>query len=84
MTKTDVLEQATSRLTSALEVFEDTISQKRHTDLTAEALQEQLQTLTASLGAEKEKSEKLLIANDTVSERLDAIIDSVRTIVEAR
>jgi len=84
MAESDALEQATSRLTTALKVFEETISQKRHADLTAEALQEQIETLTASLGAERKKTERLLTANDTVSERLDAIIDSVRTIVEAR
>ncbi len=78
------MEQATSRLTSALEVFENTIAQRRHADLTAEALEEQIQSLTASLGVEREKSQKLLVANDAVSERLDAIIDSVRTILEAR
>lgn len=84
MTKSETLEQATSRLTSALEAFENTIAQRRHADLTAEALEEQIQSLTANLGTEREKSERLSAANDAVAERLDGIIDSVTTILQAR
>ncbi len=84
MTKTDPLEEAASRLTTALETFEQKVAERRHADLSADALQEQLQRLTDNLSAEREKSERLSSANNEASERLDTIIDSVKTILESR
>jgi predicted RNase H-like nuclease (RuvC/YqgF family) len=84
MTDTDPLEEAASRLNTALDTFEKRVAERRHADLSAEELQEQVQRLTENLGAEREKSEALSTANDEVSERLDSIIDSVRTILETR
>lgn len=79
----DALEEATSRLTKALETFEKTVAERRQADLKAETLTEQLDALNSRLGAERQKSEKLAAANEEVTERLDSIIDSVRNMVEA-
>ena len=82
MSKVDALEEATSRLTAALEAFEKTIAERRHSDLTAEALQEQIQTLTATLGAERQRAERLSSTNTEVSQRIDSVIDSIRAILQ--
>jgi septal ring factor EnvC (AmiA/AmiB activator) len=82
MSKSDLLEEATSRLTAALEVFESTVADRRHDDLTAEALQEQLQSLTDSLGAVREKTGRLEAANDEVAERIEEIIGSIKSILQ--
>ncbi len=82
MSKAEELEQATSRLTAALEAFEQAIAQRRHTDLTAEALREQIQTLTTTLGAERDRAERLSSVNTEVSQRIDSVIDSIRTIIQ--
>ena len=84
MTKFDPLEEATTRLTNALDTFEKKVAERRHEDLSAEALQEQVQRLTENLSVEREKSERLSKGNSEVGERLDSIIDSVKTILEVR
>ena len=82
MSKADALEEATSRLMAALEAFENTIAQRRHADLSAEALQEQIQSLTDSLGTERQRSERLSSVNEEVSQRLDSVIDSIRAMLQ--
>jgi uncharacterized coiled-coil protein SlyX len=82
MSNSDALEEATARLTKALDTFGKTVAERRHADLAAEALQEQIEALSADLGAEREKSERMAAANDEVSERLDSVIESVKAILE--
>ena len=83
MTNSDPLEEATSRLTRALETFEENVANLRHADLSADALKEQVQTLTSDLSEERQKSDRLSDANSQVSERIDSIIDSVKSILES-
>ena len=84
MSDSNALEEAASRLIRALETIEKTVAERRHATLRAEALEEQVQTLTASLGTERQRCERLEAASDEVSERLDSMIDSVRTMLGAR
>jgi predicted RNase H-like nuclease (RuvC/YqgF family) len=81
MSGSDALEEVTSRLARALDEIEKTVAERRQSDLKAGTLEEQVQTLTANLGAERERSERLAAASEEVSDRLDTAINSVRTIL---
>lgn len=81
MSGSDALEEAISRLARALDNIEKTIADRRQGDLKAEALEEQVQSLSANLGAERERSERLAAASEEVSDRLDTAIDTVRTML---
>ncbi len=72
------LNEVTERLATALKAMEDAVAAKRHDELTVESLKEQVQSLKASLDAELRRSEKLIAANEEVSQRLDTIVGSVR------
>jgi predicted RNase H-like nuclease (RuvC/YqgF family) len=84
MSQSDALNEATSRLEKALENVEKTVADQRHASLTAEAMQEQIETLTATLGNERERARRLAEANDEVSSRLDSMIDSVKAVLGTR
>lgn len=47
-------------------------------------MQEQIETLTATLGSERERSQRLFAANDEVSDRLDSMIESVKVTLGTR
>lgn len=81
MANSDALDEATSRLTSALERFESMVAERRQRELSAEALEEKLQQLTSTLDAEKARSERLENANDAVSERLDELIGAIKSVL---
>lgn len=83
MNKRDALAEATSRLDTALEAFENLAARQRQASLTVEALEEQVQTLTSGLEAERARSDRLEAANDTVSERLEAMIDRLTSIMQS-
>lgn len=76
------LNDATERLASALKAMEDAVASKRHSDLTVESLEEQLQTLEQSLDAERQRGERLESVNDDVTERIESIIESIRDMLE--
>jgi len=78
------LKSAATRLNTALETFENTVAERRQSDLRAETLEEQVQTLSDRLAAEREKSQKLLQANNAASERIDELIDSIEIMLEPR
>lgn len=84
MTESDALDEATSRLEEALETIEKTVADQRQAALRAETLQEQIDTLTVTLGKERERSQRLAEASDEVSERLDSMIDSVKAALGTR
>lgn len=84
MKESDALQEATSRLTKALEQIEKTIADRRQADLRADGLEEQIQSLTSNLGAERERYERLAAASDEVSDRLDTAIDTVRGMLGGR
>lgn len=77
------LSSATERLSTALKAMEDAVASKRHADLTVESLEEQVQSLEASLDAERQRGEKLAAANEDVSERLDTIMDTIKDMLQS-
>jgi predicted RNase H-like nuclease (RuvC/YqgF family) len=81
MNGSDALEEAISRLARALDNIEKTVAGRRQNDLKAESLEERVQSLTANLDAERERSERLAAASEEVSDRLDTAIDAVRTML---
>lgn len=84
MKESDALQEATSRLATALEQIEKTIADRRQADLRADGLEEQVQSLTSNLGVERERYERLAAASDEVSDRLDSAIDTVRGMLGGR
>lgn len=72
------LSEAAQRLDTALKAMEDAVADKRHKGLTVDSLEEQLQSLEESLAAERARGEKLTAVNEGVSERIDAIMGSIR------
>ncbi len=75
------MSDATQRLDAALKAMEDAVAGKRRKGLTVESLEEQLQSLEESLAAERARGEKLAAANDGASERIDAIMGSIKKIL---
>lgn len=84
MSQSDALNDASSRLEKALETIEKTVADQRHATLRADAMQEQIDSLTATLGSERERAMRLAEANDEVSDRLDSMIDSVKAVLGGR
>ncbi len=89
MGSSDSLEEATSRLTTALQALEDAVSRQMGQGQTIEDLQEQVRSLAveqerlvASLEAERERAGRLEAANGEATDRLDTIIDSVKTLIQ--
>ncbi|MGD9869398.1 MAG: DUF4164 family protein [Hyphomicrobiales bacterium] len=82
MSGSDLLQEATARLLTALEGFETSVAQRRQETLSAEALQEQVDTLSVSLREERTRSSNLVAANDEVAERLEAVIAAVQEILK--
>lgn len=84
MNESDALKEANSRLEKALETIEKTVADQRHATLRAESMQEQVETLKATLGSERGRAERLATANDEVSDRLDSMIDSLKAALGTR
>ena len=85
----DAIEEATSRLSSALQALEDSVTRQMRQGQTIGDLQEQIHSLTAeherlvaSLDAERRRADSLETANGEASNRLDTIIDSVKNILQ--
>lgn len=85
----DAIEEATSRLSSALQALEDSVTRQMRQGQTIDDLQEQIHSLTAeherlvaSLDAERRRADSLETANGEASNRLDTIIDSVKNILQ--
>ncbi len=88
MSSSNELEDETSRLSTALQALEDAIMRQMRQGQTIENLQEQIRSLAAeherlvaSLEAERRRADRLEMANGEATDRLDTIIDSVRTLL---
>ena len=88
MSSSDALEGATSRLTTALQGLEDAIMRQARQGHTIEDLQAQIDSLgaeherlVASLDAERQRADRLEAANGEATDRLDTIIDSVKSML---
>ena len=85
----DAIEEATSRLSTALQALEDSVMRQMRQGQTIDDLQEQIRSLTveherlvASLEAERQRADRLEAANGEASNRLDTIINSVKGILQ--
>lgn len=85
----DAIEEATSRLSTALQALEDSVMRQMQQGQTIDDLQEQIRSLTveherlvASLEAERQRADRLQAANGEASNRLDTIINSVKSILQ--
>ncbi|MCG8560275.1 MAG: DUF4164 domain-containing protein [Hyphomicrobiales bacterium] len=85
----DAIEEATSRLSTALQALEDSVMRQMRQGQTIDDLQEQIRSLTveherlvASLEAERQRADRLQAANGEASNRLDTIINSVKSILQ--
>lgn len=76
------LNDATERLETALKAIEELVASKRTNDLTVESLEEQLQSLEASLEAERKRGDGLITTNADVSQRIEAIMESIEGILQ--
>ena len=78
----NALNDATERLETALKAIEELVATNRTNDLTVESLEEQLQSLEASLEAEHRRSDGLSTTNADVSQRIEAIMESIEGILQ--
>ena len=85
----DAIEEATSRLSTALQALEDSVMRQMRQGQTIDDLQEQIRSLTveherlvATLEAERQRADRLEAANGEASNRLDTIINSVKSILQ--
>ena len=76
------LNDATERLETALKTIEELVATKRTNDLTVESLEEQLQSLEASLEAERKRGDGLTTTNEDVSRRIESIMESIEGILQ--
>lgn len=90
MNKTDALEEATTRLLAALDRFEEALGRRLQNrpdngDLQGrlQSLSEENERLAARLEAERHRADRCTAANTDVAQRLDTVIDSVKTIIHA-
>ena len=87
--KSKTLEEATTRLSQALQSFEDAVAQRLAKEQKIEELEQHIKSLSgeqerllASLNVARQRAERMETANDEVSHRLENVIDSIRTIVK--
>lgn len=76
------LDNATERLAAALKAMEDAVASKRHSELTIESLEEQILSLKANLDAERQKNDKMSEAHEDASKRIDAMMDSLKDMLQ--
>ena len=84
-----LIETATRRLTQALDALEAVVERRREADRSESALAAQVQALgddrsrlAADLDAVSARAKKLEVANRDVARRLDATMQSIRTVIE--
>jgi septal ring factor EnvC (AmiA/AmiB activator) len=84
-----LIETATRRLTQALDALEAAVERRREADRSESALAAQVQALgddrsrlAADLDAVSARAKKLEVANRDVARRLDATMQSIRTVIE--
>ncbi len=82
MSDAEKMTQAALRLDTALKAMEDTVAGKRRSQLTAESLEEKLQSLEETLAAERAHGEKLASANEDVSLRIDKVMSSIKKMLQ--
>lgn len=88
MGSSDALEDATSRLTRALQDLEDAVIRNLRQEEAIEDLREQVRSmaveherLVASLEAERRRADRLEAVNGEASDRLDTMIDSMKVLL---
>src|ERR1043166_696622 len=88
MTDASAIEAATRRLAAALDALEGALESRRDTDKGENALAAQGHALgpdrskpASDLDAPTARSRKLEAANREIAQRLDAAIDSIRTVI---
>ena len=93
MTQADALQQATRRLDTALGQLEGYLREvfaEQEGGVSIAALKEQVRVLTEErdrlmrdLDAERSRSRRLAAANDEVSDRLDAVVSTIKELMSA-
>ena len=93
MTQADALQQATKRLDTALGQLEGYLREvfaEQEGGVSIAALKEQVRFLTEErdrlmrdLDAERNRSRRLAAANDEVSDRLDAVVSTIKELMPA-
>jgi hypothetical protein len=88
MSDASAVETATKRLALALDALEAALERRQEADRSEEALANQLQAfgidrarLAADLDAQTARSRRLELVNREVARRLDAAIDSIRSVI---
>lgn len=91
MTKSDALQQATTRLDTALEALEGFLGRLFEDADSVATLKEQVQYLTeerdrllGELEAERQRTSRLQAANEEVSGRLEAVMLTLKDMVPAQ
>lgn len=93
MTQADALQQATKRLDTALDQLETFLREvfaEREGGVSIAALKEQVRFLTEErdrllhdLDAERNRARRLAAANDEVSDRLEAVVSTIKELMPA-
>ena len=90
MTEQTAIEQATRRLTAALNALDAAVERRADSDRGAAALGEQIHTLAADrsklaadLDAQLARSRSLETANRDVARRIDAAMENIRSVLES-
>jgi uncharacterized protein DUF4164 len=91
MTDQNAIEQATRRLTQAMDALDAAVERRIESDRTRTILVEQVHALdadraklAADLDRETAKARRLETANRDIARRLDAAMDNVRSVLEAQ
>jgi len=91
MTDQTAIEQATSRLTTALEALDAAVDRRIEIDRSRTILVEQMHALdadraklAADLDKETAKARRLETANRDVARRLDSAMDNIRHVLESQ
>src|SRR5882757_1062555 len=90
MTEQMAIEQATRRLTAALDALDSAVERRVETDRGAAALGEQVHALAADrsklaadLDAQLARSRSLETTNRDIARRIDAAMENIRTVLES-
>ncbi len=93
MTQADALQQATKRLDRALdqlEIYLREVFNEREGGISVATLKEQVRFLTeerdqllSDLNAERNRARRLAAANDEVSDRLEAVVTTIKDLMPA-
>jgi hypothetical protein len=91
MTDQTAIEQATSRLTTALEALDAAVDRRIEIDRSRTILVEQMHALdadraklAADLDKETAKARRLETANRDIARRLDSAMDNIRHVLESQ